>query len=72
MVDEDSQSLELLNLLRSCSIAEKTRVVLCGLESINESQEVDSVVLKAQLKYRVASQLFKDNKIETVDRKSVV
>lgn len=35
IVDDGSESLELLSLLYSCSIAEKTRVVLCGLESIN-------------------------------------
>lgn len=35
IVDDGAQSLELLSLLYSCSIAEKTRVILCGLESIN-------------------------------------
>jgi hypothetical protein len=38
VVDDGNQSLELLNLLYSCSIAEKNRVVLFGLESINENK----------------------------------
>lgn len=62
IVDDGSQSLELLNLLYSCSIAEKTRVVLCGLESINEYSEMDGIVLKAQIKYQVANELFKNKK----------
>ena len=61
-MDDGSHSLELLSLLYSCSIAEKTRIVLCGLESINEIQDIDSLVLKAQAKYQVASELFKNKK----------
>ena len=61
-MDDGSQSLELLNLLYSCSIAEKTRVVLCGLESINEAEEVDPIILKSQMKYQVANELFRNKK----------
>ena len=39
----------------SCSIAEKTRIVLCGLESINEYNDIDGLVLKSQIKYQVAN-----------------
>jgi len=31
IVDDGSQSMELLNLLYSCSIGEKNRVIICGL-----------------------------------------
>lgn len=47
--------MELLNLLYSCSIAEKNRVILCGLESINETNETDGLNLKAKMKYQVSN-----------------
>jgi hypothetical protein len=62
IVDDGAQSLELLSLLYSCSIAEKTRVVLCGLETINEVQEFDGLILKAQMKYQVVNELFRSKK----------
>lgn len=54
--------MELLNLLYSCSIGEKNRVILCGLESINEAAEPDGLLLKAKLKYQVSNELFKNKK----------
>lgn len=40
--------------------------MICGLESINESQEIDALVLKAQMKYQVANELFRNKKTETM------
>lgn len=61
-MDDGHQSLELLNLLYSCSIAEKNRVVLFGLESINESKESDGLAMKAYMKYQVANELYQTKK----------
>jgi hypothetical protein len=61
-VDDGYQSLELLNLLYSCSIAEKNRVVLFGLESINDNKDNDGLALKSYIKFQVANELFKKKK----------
>lgn len=62
IVDDGYQSLELCNLLYSCSIAERNRVVLVGLESIVENKESDGLILKAHIKFQVANDLFKNKK----------
>ena len=66
IVDDGYQSLELCNLLYSCSIAERNRVVLVGLESIVENRDSDGLILKAHIKYQVASDLFKNKKTESI------
>ena len=65
-MDDGYQSLELCNLLYSCSIAERNRVVLVGLESIVENKESDGLILKAHIKFQVASDLFKNKKTESI------
>jgi hypothetical protein len=63
IIDDGAQSLELFNVIFSCQIGESRKLLMFGLETLEEKLVGDPLVIKAHVKFNVSRDLFKSRKM---------